>query len=72
MLAVAGVTATFVTVFADTVSAAVPLTPPAVAVIVVDPAATPVASPPALMVAVAMLDELHVAVVVTVAVDSSL
>ena len=72
MPAVAGVTAIFVTVFAVTVSAADPLTPLTVAVIVVEPAATPVASPPAPMVAVAALEEVHVAVVVTFPVDPSL
>jgi hypothetical protein len=72
MLAVAGVTATDLTVFAVTVSAAVPLTPPTVAEMVLVPAATPVARPEALMVAVAGLDEDQVAVVVMVAVEPSL
>lgn len=71
-LGVGGVTAIDDTVFAVTVSAAVPLIPLTVAVIVVDPAATPVASPPVVMVAVAVLDEIHVAVAVTFPVDPSL
>ena len=71
-LGVGGVTAIDETVFAVTVSAAVPLMPLTVAVIVVDPAATPVASPAVLMVAVAVLDEIHVAVVVTLPVVPSL
>jgi hypothetical protein len=52
-----------------TVSAAVPLTPLTVAVIVVEPAATPVARPPVLIGAVAVFEELHVADEVTFAVD---
>ena len=65
MLAVAGATAIVVTVFAVTVSAAMPLTPLSVAVKVVEPAAAAVARPAALMLATAAFDELHVAVDVT-------
>jgi hypothetical protein len=57
---------------AVTVSAAVPLTPLIVAVMVVLPEATPVATPEGLIVAVAVLDEDQVAVVLTVAVEPSL
>jgi hypothetical protein len=69
---VAGVIVTDLMVFGVTVRAAVPLTPLTVAVIVVAPAATPVARPAALIVAVAVLDEDQVAVLVTVAVEPSL
>lgn len=72
MLTVAGVTVIFVTVFAATVSDAVPLIVPTEAVIVVVPAATPVASPPALMVAVAVLELIQLAVVVMFFVEPSL
>lgn len=58
----AGVTAIEVSVTA-TASVVVPLTAPDVAVIVVLPAATPVASPVLLIVATAVTDELHVAFV---------
>jgi hypothetical protein len=71
-LGVGGVTAMDDTVFAVTVSAAVPLMPLTVAVIVVEPAATPVARPAALTVAVAVLEELHVAVAVTFPLEPSL
>jgi hypothetical protein len=57
---------------AETVSVAVPLTPVSAAVIALDPAATPVASPPALIVATDVLALVHVAVEVTSAVDPSL
>jgi len=74
MLAVAGVTVIDVSVAATAVTfrVAVPLTPFSVAVTVVDPAATPVARPAALIVAVAVLEELHVAVAVTFLVEPSL
>jgi hypothetical protein len=69
-LAAFGVTAIDITVVAAevTVSDAVPLTPLNEAVIVVDPAATTVDSPPLLIVAVAVLDDVQVAVVVITAV----
>jgi len=57
---------------AETVSAALPLTPLIVALIVADPAATAVASPPVLTVATDVLDDAHVADEVTSAVDPSL
>jgi hypothetical protein len=66
-----GVTAIEVTL-ADaevTARAAVPLTPLSAAVMVVDPAATAVARPDALMVAVVVLELVHVAVEVTFAVE---
>jgi hypothetical protein len=72
MLAGAGVTAMEESVGAGgavTVSAAVPFTPVSVAVMVVDPAATAVERPAALMVAVAVLELVHVAFDVTFAVD---
>jgi hypothetical protein len=56
----AGVTA-IETNAAVTVSAAVPETEPEVAVIVEDPAATPVANPLELTVATLVLEEVHVA-----------
>jgi hypothetical protein len=56
----AGVTA--IETNAVTVSAAVPEIDPEVAVIVEDPAATPVANPPEVTVATLVLDEVHVAV----------
>lgn len=66
-LAGLGVTAIELSVFvaAVTVRVADPLTPLSEAVIVDDPAATPVASPPVLMVAAAVFDEVQVTVVVT-------
>jgi hypothetical protein len=67
-----GVMAIEVGVAAVTVSAAVPLSPLMEAVMVVVPAATPVARPEALIVTVAVLDEDQVAVLVTVAVEPSL
>jgi hypothetical protein len=74
MLAVAGVTEIAVTVFATavTLSAAVPLTPPSDAVIVLEPAATPVAMPDEFTVATAVFEVVQVAVDVTFAVDPSL
>ena len=75
ILGVAGVTAIEESVggaAAVTVSAAVPFTPLSEAVIVVDPAATAVARPAALIVAVAVLELVHVAVEVTLAVVSLL
>lgn len=61
-----GVTAIAVTTSAFTVSAAVPLTEPEVAVTVTDPAVTPVARPLAVMVAVDADDVLHVTATVPV------
>ena len=58
--------------FAVTVRIAVPFTPLSEAVMVLEPAATAVARPVALMVAVAVLELLHVAVVLTFAVEPSL
>jgi hypothetical protein len=74
MLAVAGITAIEVSVFAAavTVSAAVPLNPPAAAVIVEEPAATADAIPAALTVAVAVLELVHVADELMSPVDPSL
>jgi hypothetical protein len=75
MLPVAGVIAMEVIVFvaaAVTVSIAVPLTPLSEAVIVLEPAATAVASPPVLIVAAALLEDVQVAVDVTFAVELSL
>lgn len=60
MLEFAGVTAIETSVAAVTVSEAVPLTDPDVAVIVVEPAATPVALPLTSIVAAEVADELHV------------
>ena len=62
MLAVVGETAIAVTVTAAavTVSVAVDVNPSAVALMVVVPAATPVASPAELTVATAVFDEVHV------------
>jgi hypothetical protein len=69
-LAPLGVTAIAVTVVAAvvTVNAAGPLMPLSEAVIVVDPAATPVASPPLLIVALAVLEDVQVTVEVITAV----
>jgi hypothetical protein len=71
-LAVAGDTAIAVSTFADTVSVAVTFTLPTEAVTVVEPAATPVASPAALMVAAETVELAQVAVEVTFPVDPSL
>lgn len=71
-LAVAGETAIAVSVFAVTASVAVPLTPPTEAVIVVEPMATPVAKPAALMVAAETVELDQAAVEVTLPVDPSL
>jgi len=69
-LAVFGVTAIEVTVCDGevTVSAEVPLTPLSDALIVVDPAAVPVARPPLLIVASAGLEDVQVTVEVITAV----
>jgi len=74
MLAVAGVTAIEDSVGAVVVTLrdAVPLMPLRDAVMVDDPAATPVARPAELMVAVAVLEDVQVTVEVMVLVDSSL
>jgi hypothetical protein len=74
MLAVVGEIAIDFTVFntAVTVSVAVPLTPFSDAVIVLEPAATPVANPAALIVATDVFELLHVAVAVTFTVELSL
>jgi hypothetical protein len=74
MLGFAGVTAIDerVAVVVETVRVAVPLTPLTIAVMVVDPAATPVARPAALMVATFVFALTHVAVEVTFFVDPSL
>ena len=74
MLGLAGVTAMDdnVAEVVETVSVAVPLTPVTVAVMVVDPAATPVARPAALIVATFVFALTHVAVEVTFFVDPSL
>jgi hypothetical protein len=64
--AVAGVTAIEVSTAAVTVNVAEPLIVPDVAVMVVLPFAMLVASPPLLMVAIDLADELQVAVVVRV------
>ena len=56
----------------ETVSAALPVTPLSVALIVAEPAATPVASPEALMVATAVLEEVHATLEVRLAVVPSL
>jgi hypothetical protein len=71
-LAVAGVTATDVTVLPVTVSVALPALPLTVAVTVVEPAATPVARPAALTVPTLGVPVAQVAVVVTLAVVLSL
>jgi hypothetical protein len=60
MLELAGVTAIDTSVALVTVSEAVPLTDPDVAVIVAVPALMPAASPPELMLATELDDELHV------------
>jgi hypothetical protein len=74
MLGVAGVTAIEESVMtgAVTVNAAVPLMPLTVAVTVLDPATTPVASPAALIVATVALELVQVAFEVTFAVEPSL
>jgi hypothetical protein len=69
MLTVVGVTAIDCSTAAVTVSVTPALViPPDVAVILVVPAATPVATPLALIVAVAVLDDVHVTPVVSAAV----
>ena len=73
--AVSGATAIEVTVTGgacDTVTVAVPLTPVRVAVTVVEPELSAVATPAALMVATAGFEETQVALVVTFAVEPSL
>jgi hypothetical protein len=76
MVAVGGVTAIDVTVTGGggcgTVTAAVPLTPVMVAVTVVEPELSAVASPAALMLATAGFEDTHAALVVTSAVEPSL
>jgi hypothetical protein len=74
MLAVAGETVIEVSVLAAgvTVRVAFPLTPSTVAVTVVEPAATPVAFPDALMVATFELVSVQAADAVTLAVEPSL
>jgi hypothetical protein len=74
MLVVAGVTAMAVTVAVEGVIVrfAAPLTPLSDAVMVALPAATPVASPAELMVAVFELELVQVTVDVTLAVELSL
>jgi hypothetical protein len=57
----AGVTAIEVNTAAVTVSVVEPLTVPDLAVMVADPCATPVAKPPLLMVAIAVVEEVQVA-----------
>jgi len=57
---------------AVTVAGVDPVTELRAADMVVEPAATPVASPEELMVATAVLEEVHVAVEVTLAVEASL
>ena len=72
MLGAAGVTAIEVSVFAVTVSAAVPLTPPTVAVTVLMPGVREVAMPAELTVATAVFELIQIAVLVTTAVEPSL
>jgi hypothetical protein len=74
MLGAAGVTAMEESDFtaAITVNVAVPLMPLTVAVTVLEPAATAVASPAALTVAIVVVELVHAAVEVTFAVDPSL
>ncbi|MGD0912289.1 MAG: hypothetical protein ABR928_10350 [Terracidiphilus sp.] len=74
MLSVAGVTEIAVTVFvaAVTLSAAVPLTLLSEAVMVLEPAVTPVAKPDDFTVATAVFEVVQVAVDVTFAVELSL
>ena len=69
MLAVAGVTAMPVMAFAVTVNGALPVTPLIEAVTVAVPGATAAASPPAVMVAIEVLELDHAADEVTSAVD---
>lgn len=57
---------------AETVRVALPVTPLTTAVMVAEPAATAVASPAALIFAVAALEEVHAAEPVTSAVELSL
>ena len=68
----AGVTAMETTVGAVTVSSVLPLMLPTAALIVVEPVARVAAAPAELMVAMLVADELHVAVVVMLAVLLSL
>jgi hypothetical protein len=70
-LGLAGVTAMETSAAAVTVSVVLPLKLPEVAEIVVVPAATPVARPPAAMVAAAVLDDAQVAVEVRFCVEPS-
>jgi hypothetical protein len=72
MLGEAGVTAIEVSTFGVTLSAALPLTPLKEAVTVVEPAATPVASPAALITAAAVVELVQVTVEVITAVEPSL
>jgi hypothetical protein len=72
MLAVPRETAIAVTVFVVTVSVALPLIPFSVAVTVVDPAPTHVANPPDPIVATAVFPIVHLAALVTTAVEPSL
>jgi hypothetical protein len=72
MLTAPGETAIAVTAFADTVSVAVPLIPPSVAVTVLEPTVTPVASPPELIDATAVFPAVQLAAVVTTPVEPSL
>jgi hypothetical protein len=74
MLAFAGVTAIELSVFAFavTVSGVVPVTPLSVAVTLLEPAATPVARPVELIVAIAALAVAQVTVVLMFAVEPSL
>ena len=77
MLDVAGVTVTELSVFgggggAVTARVAVPLTPLSEAVMVAEPAASAEASPAGLIFAVAALEEVHAAELVTSAVELSL
>ena len=74
MLAVAGVTVTELRVFgaAETARVALPVTPLRTAVMVAEPAASAEASPAGLIFAVAALEEVHAAELVTSAVELSL
>ena len=75
MLGVAGVTAMEVSVLvtgAVTVTVAFPPTPPAVAVMVAEPAASAEARPKGLTLAIAAFEEVQVAEAVTSAVELSL
>jgi hypothetical protein len=74
MLDVAGVTVTELSVFGGAVTdkVALPLTPLIEAVMVAEPAASAEASPAGLIFAVAALEEVHAAELVTSAVELSL